>query len=149
MSLYVVLKLVHIGAVIGAVGANITYSFWLRFAGTDRDRIVHTLEGIRRLDMRLANPAYVVALLAGLGMVALGPYPLSAPWILAALLLYVLVAMLGITLYAPAVRHQRAAALSDPTSADYRAAARRSGLLGLAALAMVALIVILMVVKPG
>jgi uncharacterized membrane protein len=149
MSLYLVLKLAHIGAVIVAVGANVTYSFWRRQAGTDRDRIAQTLDGIRRLDRRVANPAYLVALLAGLGMVAIGPYPLSEPWILAAIVLYVLVALLGITLYAPAVRRQRAAALSDPTSAGYHAAARRSDALGLVALAIVALIVFLMVVKPG
>jgi uncharacterized membrane protein len=149
MSLYLLLKLVHIGAAMVAVGANFSYSFWLRLAGNDRDRIVHTLESIHRLDMWLANPAYVIVLLAGIGMVVVGPWPITTPWILAAIVLYVLVALIGITLYAPAVRRQRAAALADPTSDDYRRAARRSNALGLSAVAIVAAIVTLMVLKPG
>jgi uncharacterized membrane protein len=81
-------------------------------------------------------------------MVALGPYPITTPWILVAIVLYVLVALIGITLYAPAVRRQRAAALADPDSAAYRAAARRSSVLGLVAVAIVFVIVGLMVFKP-
>src|SRR5512132_3145811 len=131
MTLYLVLKLIHIGAAMVAVGTNFSYAFWLRLAGSDRDRIAHTLESIHRLDMWLANPAYVIVLLAGIGMVVVGPYPITTPWILVSLGLYVLVALIGITLYAPAVRRQRAAALADPTSDDYRRAARRGNFLGL------------------
>jgi uncharacterized membrane protein len=148
VSLYLLLKLLHIAAAIVAVGANVSYTFWLRHAGLDRDRLVHTLEGVHRLDMWLANPAYVIVLLSGIGMVVFGPYPISTPWILAAIGLYVLVALVGITLYAPAVRRQRAEALADPTSAAYRAAARRGNLLGLLAVGIVAVILFLMVVKP-
>jgi len=149
MSLYLALKLVHILFAMVAVGTNFSYAFWLRLAGNDRDRIAHTLESIHRLDMWLANPAYVIVLLAGIGMVVVGPYPITTPWILLAIVLYVLVALLGITLYAPAVRRQRAAALADPNSGDYRRAARRSNLLGLVAVAIVTVIVFLMVLKPG
>lgn len=148
MSLYLLLKFVHIAAAAVAVGANVSYAFWLRHAGTDRDRLVHTLDGVHRLDMFLANPAYVIVLLSGIGMLALGPYPLAAPWVLAAIGLYVLIAVVGITLYAPAVRRQRAEALADPTSAAYRAAARRGNLLGALAVGIVAVILFLMVVKP-
>ncbi|OFW52985.1 MAG: hypothetical protein A2146_07345 [Actinobacteria bacterium RBG_16_67_10] len=149
MSLYLALKLVHILLAMVAVGTNFSYAFWLRLAGNDRDRIAHTLESIHRLDMWLAKPAYVIVLLAGIGMVVVGPYPITTPWILLAIVLYVLVALLGITLYAPAVRRQRAAALADPDSDDYRRAARRSNLLGLVAVAIVTVIVFLMVLKPG
>ena len=149
MSLYLALKLVHILFAMVAVGTNFSYAFWLRLAGNDRDRIAHTLESIHRLDMWLANPAYVIVLLAGIGMVVVGPYPITTPWILLAIVLYVLVALIGITLYAPAVRRQRAAALADPDSDDYRRAARRSNILGLAAIAIVTVIVYLMVLKPG
>jgi len=149
MSLYLALKLVHILFAMVAVGTNFSYAFWLRLAGNDRDRIAHTLESIHRLDMWLANPAYVIVLLAGIGMVVVGPYPITTPWILLAIVLYVLVALLGITLYAPAVRRQRAAALADPNSDDYRRAARRSNILGLVAVAIVTVIVYLMVLKPG
>jgi uncharacterized membrane protein len=91
----------------------------------------------------------VIGLLAGIGMVAVGPWPITTPWIVGAIVLYVLVALIGITLYAPAVRRQRASALADPTSDDYRRAARRSNVLGLTAVAIVTAIVTLMVIKPG
>ena len=42
MSLVVVLKAVHVVVVIVAVGANVSYAFWLRYAGRDRDRLVYT-----------------------------------------------------------------------------------------------------------
>lgn len=148
MTLYLALKLIHILAAMVAVGMNFSYAFWLNLAGNDRERIVHTLESVHRLDMWLANPAYVIVFLAGIGMIVVGPWPITTPWILLAIALYVLVALIGITLYAPAVRRQRAAALADPDSADYRAAARRSNVLGLVAVAIVFAIVTLMVVKP-
>jgi uncharacterized membrane protein len=143
------LKLVHIVAAMVAVGTNFSYAFWLRLAGSDRERIAHTLESIHRLDMWLANPAYVVVFLAGVAMAVIGPYPITTPWIVVAIVLYVLVALIGIFLYAPAVRRQRAAALADPTSAEYGAAARRGNVLGAVAVAIVLAIVALMVLRPS
>ena len=69
MSLVLLLKLVHVLSAIVAVGANVTYPFWLRLAGRDRDRLVWTINGIRRLDRTVANPAYGVLLLTGVLMV--------------------------------------------------------------------------------
>jgi uncharacterized membrane protein len=148
MTLALLLKLVHIAAAVVAVGSNVTYAFWLGRAGLDRDRLVFTIEGVRRLDRTIANPAYIVVLLTGLGMVALGPHTLDAGWIRAALGLYVLVVIVGIALFAPAVRRQLAAAESDPSSPAYRASARRSNVLGVITLVIVASILVLMVTKP-
>jgi len=74
VTLILLLKVVHILAAIVAVGSNVTYAFWLRRAGLDRDRLIFTIEGIRLLDSWIANPAYVLVLLTGLGMVALGAF---------------------------------------------------------------------------
>jgi hypothetical protein len=60
VTLLVVLKIIHVLAAITAVGANLTYTYWLRYAGQDRDRLVWTMRGIRRLDNFIATPAYVV-----------------------------------------------------------------------------------------
>ncbi len=60
MSLIVLLKIIHVFAAITAVGANLTYTYWLRYAGVDRDRLAWTLKGIGRLDNRIATPAYIV-----------------------------------------------------------------------------------------
>jgi len=149
MTLALLLKVVHVLAAIVAVGANLTYAFWLRRAGTDdRERLVWTIESIRRLDNLIATPAYVVVLLTGLGMVVSGAFSFSTGWIQVAIGLYVLVVILSITLYAPALRRQLTAAEADPSSAAYRAAASRSNILGILVTLIVLVIVVLMVTKP-
>lgn len=142
------LKLVHVLSVITAVGANVTYAFWLRSAGTDRDRVLFVISGVRRLDRRVANPAYGVVLLTGVLMVLTGAYSFEQGWIAAAIVLYIAVAVLGIAVFAPAIRRQLAAAEADPTTPTYAAAARRTARLGWLTTAVVLVIVALMVTKP-
>jgi uncharacterized membrane protein len=148
MDTFLWLKLVHVIAAIVAVGSNITYSFWLARAGRDRDRLVWTLNGIRRLDRLIANPGYVVLLVTGVLMVMGGAFSFQTSWIVAALILYVAAVVVGIALYAPTIRRQLAEAERDPESAAYAAAARRGNLLGILTMAIVLLIVALMVLKP-
>ncbi|MEW6224471.1 MAG: DUF2269 family protein [Chloroflexota bacterium] len=148
MEAWQILKLVHVVSVVIALGANLTYAFWLSRAGLDRERLVFVIDGIRRLDRRVANPAYIVTLLAGVGMVLTGPFRFEALWISAAIALYVLVAVLGITLYAPALRRQLALATVDPGTSGYAAAARRAQAIGLLVTGLVLVIVALMILKP-
>jgi uncharacterized membrane protein len=148
MSLVVLLKLVHVLAAITAVGANLTYTYWLRYAGRDRDRLVWTMRGIRRLDNFIATPAYVVLLITGVLMVVAGVFTFQTGWIIAAIVLYVLVVVMGIVLYAPALKRQIEEAERDPTSASYNAAAGRTNLFGLITTGVVLVIVALMVTKP-
>jgi hypothetical protein len=60
VSLVILLKLAQVLAAITAVGANLTYTYWLRYAGKDRDRLAWTMKGIRRLDNFIPTPSYVV-----------------------------------------------------------------------------------------
>jgi hypothetical protein len=60
------LKLVHVIAAIVAVGANLTYTYWIRYAERDRDRLAWAIAGVRRLDDRIATPAYVLLLITGI-----------------------------------------------------------------------------------
>lgn len=145
---FLLLKLVHVSAVIVAVGANVSYAYWLRRAGSDRERLVDAINGIRGLDRRVANPAYVVVLLTGLAMATTGPYTFDLLWIRAALGLYVFIVIFGIGIYAPTMRRQLAEAERDPASPGYRTAARRSSLFGLLAVGIVGVILVLMVTKP-
>src|SRR5215213_1651007 len=104
MSIALILKVIHILSAIVALGANVTYAYWLRRAGThDRERLVWTIDSIRKLDNRIATPAYVVVLLTGLGMVFSGLFSFSAGWIQAALALYVAAVLIGVFLYAPTI----------------------------------------------
>jgi uncharacterized membrane protein len=149
MDIALALKVVHILAAVVALGANVTYAFWLRQAGTkDRDRLVFTIASIRKLDNTIATPAYVVVLLTGLGMVFSGLFSFTAGWIQAALVLYVAAVLIGVFLYAPTIRRQLAEAEADPASAAYAALASRSNLLGIIVIAIVLVIVVLMVTKP-
>jgi uncharacterized membrane protein len=148
MSVVILLKLIHVLAAITAVGSNLTYGFWLRGAGRDRDRLVWTIETIHRLDTRVANPAYGVLLVTGILMVLGGLFSFQTGWLATAIVLYVLVAIVGIALYAPAIRRQLAEAERDPRSSAYAVAERRSTVLGVVTTAIVLVIVFLMVVKP-
>ncbi len=148
MSVFLAFKVVHILSAIVAVGSNVTSVFWLARAGLDHDRLLWTLQGVRWLDQRIANPAYVVVLLSGLIMVATGEYQLSQGWIATAIILYVLTAVFGIFAFAPAVRVQRAEAAIDPTSAAYARVARQTRWYGRLTTSVIVVIVVLMVTKP-
>ena len=149
MEVWVVFKYLHILAVIVALGANLTYQFWLSRAKGSPGELVFVLESISRLDRRVANPAYIVAAVAGVAIVLTGPYGFESPWIVAAIVLYVIVAVLGIAVYAPAAHAQLDLARTAPDSPAYAAAARRTQLLGLLVTAIVLVIVWLMVAKPA
>jgi uncharacterized membrane protein len=143
-----ILLLIHVVAAIVAVGANLTYAIWFRAAGTDQDRIVFVVRTVRMIDSRVANPAYIVLLITGILMVLGGAFSFTTGWILAALVLYVATAVIGIAFFAPAIRRQLVEAERGVTSASYRAAASRSTALGILTSVLVLVIVVLMVTKP-
>lgn len=149
MSFYLALKVIHVLAAIIAVGGNLTYSFWLARAGRDRDRLIWTLESIRRFDRAIANPAYIAILVTGVLMVVTLPWSFEQLWLALALVLYVGVAVLGIAVYAPTIRRQIAEAEHDPRSVDYARVAARGNRLGIVTTVVVVTIVVLMVTKPG
>jgi uncharacterized membrane protein len=146
-ELFLPLKLLHILSVIVAVGANVTYQAWLGYAGQDPTRLTFAIEGIRRLDRSIANPAYVLVLITGVLMVLTGQYSFETGWIAAAIALYVLVALLGVAVFAPAIRRQLQLA-PTPTSPEYQAVAQRTRFLGWFTTVIVFIIVWLMVIKP-
>src|SRR5512143_3840141 len=143
-------KWIHVLAAITAVGTNITYGIWIRQASKEPDSLLFVLRNIRWIDRRLANPGYVLLLISGLTMAFLIPIPLTTPWLLTAIILYVIAALLGILLYAPTSRMQRrlleTAGFQAP---EYQSAARRGNLLGMLVTLDVIIIVFLMVVKPS
>src|SRR5512135_398955 len=142
------LKLLHILSVIVAVGANVTYQAWLSYAGRDSTRLVFAIEGVRQLDRRIANPAYILVLISGILMLLTGQYSADAGWVRLGFALYVAIAIVGIAVFAPAIRRQLALAASAPTSPEYEAIAQRTRILGWFTTLVVFLIVWLMVIKP-
>ena len=150
MSLYEFLKFVHVLLAIVAVGFNASYGIWIARAAREREHELHVLKGVKFLDDRIANPAYGGLLALGLWMVVIGPYDITTGWILAALVLYVIVTGLAITLYSPTLRRQIALLeTGGGGSPEFAALARRAGVVGPLLGVLVVAIVFLMVVKPG
>lgn len=145
---FLLLKLIHVASAIVAVGANVTYTFWLARAHRDRVHLVFVIETIRALDRRIAIPAYVLLFASGVLMVLTGAYSFTTGWIAAAIGLYVLTFALGITAFGPTVRRQLAEARRDPSSLAYADLSRADQRLTLVTLGLVGAIVVLMVTKP-
>ena len=107
MHLLLIVKWIHVMAAIAAVGANVTYGIWISRAARTPSELPFVLHTIRVIDSRLANPCYGLLLLTGLVMAYLVPIPLTTPWLMTAVVLYVLAAFLGVFAYAPTMRDQR------------------------------------------
>jgi uncharacterized membrane protein len=149
VSGYSWLKLVHVLSAIVAVGTNVTYFIWLARAKQEPGHELSVLRGIRALDARLANPAYVVLPLTGVGMVLTSDLEFSTFWIALAIGLYVLMGVLAGVFFGPSLRRQVEIAQGEGArSQGYAAAARRTVLAGGITMVPIAAIVYLMVMKP-
>ncbi len=148
-ELYNILKWLHILSAIVALGANATYGVWLASVARHPEALSFTLRTIKLIDDRMANVAYALSLVTGLLLVWLGPYPLTAPWLIVALGLYALVLVLGLLGYSPTLRRQILLAETvGPSSPQYAAVARRGTLIGVALAVVVVAIEFLMATKP-
>jgi uncharacterized membrane protein len=147
-ALLVLLKVVHVLAAAVAVGTNSSAVFWLRAGGRDAERIAFAIDGIRKLDKKVAIPAFAVLLLTGFLMVAFGLYDFTRGWIILAIVLYVALAIAGMRWMGPALKRTMAEAQRDPASEAYDQAARTSLRYTLASLGVLVVIVTLMVTKP-
>jgi uncharacterized membrane protein len=108
------------------------------------------LRGVKFLDDRIANPAYVLLLLTGGAMAAAGEIPFVRPWLLTSLVLYLGMSVLGLAGYTPTLRRQIAALdAGGSSSPEYLSLAARSQRLGAILGVLVVLIVLLMVMKPA
>jgi uncharacterized membrane protein len=149
-ALYPYIKFVHVLLAIVAVGFNASYGIWLARASREPAHLGHVLRGIRTLDDRFANPAYVLLLVTGLANVFIGGIPLTTPWILGALALWAVLLVVGAGVYTPTLRRQIATLeASGPDSPAYRRLAARGQATGIALAGIVVVIVFLMVTKPG
>ena len=145
-----ILKLIHVLAAIAAVGANLTYVIWRARARREPEVLPFVLRNISLIDQRLANPCYAALLVTGLIMALTLSIPLTTPWLLTAMVLYVLAAVLGIFAYAPAARQQRRLLETEGfESQAYKSLAQRSTRMGILVTIDVLIIVFLMVVKPA
>jgi len=148
--IYTAIKLVHILLAITAVGFNASYAVWIGRASRLSNEINEfALRGVKFMDERIANPAYGLLLVTGLLMVFLGPWNLTTRWIDAALALFVVLVLIAVFGYTPALRDQiKALEAEGSGSAAYRSAATRQNVMGIIVVIPVLLILYLMVFKP-
>ena len=150
MSLFVVVKFVHVVLAIIAVGFNATYGVWL--ARVAREPIAtqsFVLKGIKRLDDWFANPAYVLLAVTGVTMVLVGELRFTTFWIAAGIVLWAIAVALGFFVYTPTLRSQiHALETAGPDSGDYKRYAANGRFLGILLAVIVVVIVFFMVTKP-
>jgi uncharacterized membrane protein len=146
---FLILKYLHNLAAIIAIGFNLTYAVWIIRAQRDRAHLDFALRGVKLLDDYFANPAYLLLLLTGLGMVYLARYQLTQLWLLGGLILWVVAIILGYGFYTPTLRNQiKTLAASGAESAAYRRLAARGTALGITLGVIVLIILGLMIFKP-
>jgi uncharacterized membrane protein len=132
-----------------AVGFNASYGIWLARAAKEPEHALHVLRGVKILDDRFANPAYALLLVLGLAMVWEAGIPLNTFWIAASLVLYVVLVVLAVVGYTPALRQQVALAEAGRVGSDeYRQVAKRGGIIGGILGVIVVIIIFFMVTKP-
>jgi uncharacterized membrane protein len=148
--MYQAVVFIHVLSAIVAVGYNASYAVWLARGGMAREHLLFALKGIKFMDDRIANPAYGLLLLTGIAQVIISHRPWNEPWIEWALALYVVLLVIAVAAYSPALKRQ-IALLSErgPGDAAYLAADRRQTRSGIALMIVVLAIVALMVFRPG
>lgn len=150
MTPYSFLRWVHVLMAITALGANITYGLWLSRAARESEHLSFTLRGIKGLDDRIANPAYGLLLITGLAMAYVGKIPLTTPWLLTGLTLYVILVVIAAAGYTPTLRRQIAALdAGGPNSPEYQRLEARSKQLGIVLAVVAVVIVFMMATKPA
>jgi uncharacterized membrane protein len=148
--LYGLLKWLHVLAAIVVVGAHASYGPWIVRASSHLEALPFTLRNIKLLDDRVVMPAFAVQLLTGFSMAFMVRAWLTAPWLLTALAVFAVVALLHLLAYRPVLN--RLIELLDREGIDspsYQAAAGREMRLGISMVVLMVIIVFLMVVKPG
>lgn len=155
--MYLLIKLLHIGAVIAFVGNIATGLFWHAHAARTRDPrlLAHTMDGIIRSDRLFTGPGVVAIIATGVAAALAGGFPiLGTGWILWTILLFAASGLIFMFRVAPMQRQLRAlaqagAAATDFDFAGYSQLARRWEIWGTAALATPAAGLVLMVLKPA
>jgi uncharacterized membrane protein len=154
--MYLVLKLLHVGAVVMFLGNITTGLFWHRHAARTRDpRLLHhAMDGIIRSDRWFTNPAAATIAITGVLTAIVGHLPiLRTRWIAAGLALFILSGLAFVTRVTPLQKQLRALARTglETGSFDhprYEALARKWELWGAVALLLPLAAFVLMILKP-
>ena len=143
-----ILLTLHILSALVAVGATVSYFFWMRQAVLVPESRKFTLETLRSLELRMVSPAYVILFLTGLGLVDRASWAWSTPWLELSILLFIV--LMGLVGFHTRLMRRQLALAEDASSdpAEYDAAHSRGRILMLAKVVVIVGLVYLMVYKP-
>jgi uncharacterized membrane protein len=155
--MYLLIKLLHVLAVIVFLGNITTGLFWHAHAARTRDPklLAHTMAGIIRSDRIFTMPGVIVIILTGFVAAKYGGFPvLQTGWIAWTLALFGLSGLLFMVRVAPLQRQLLALANAAERTADfdyscYRSLAIRWEIWGALALLTPLIGLALMVLKPS
>ncbi|MBV8150776.1 MAG: DUF2269 family protein [Candidatus Eremiobacteraeota bacterium] len=146
---YTLLKFFHVLLAIVAVGANITYGVWFARASSNPDFASFALRGIKFIDDRIANPAYILLLPTGVATMYLGHYDTTTLWIRGAIVLWVVAIVLAYAWYTPTLRKQiESVEQYGPNSPQAASLALRGNVAAGIIAIIVVVILIFMIFKP-
>ena len=154
--MYLVLKLLHVSAVVMFLGNIITGLFWHRHAARTRDpRLLHhAMDGILRSDRWFTNPAAATIAITGVATALVGHIPiLRTHWIAGGLALFIASGLVFVARVTPLQKQLRDLARTGLESGAfdhprYEALARRWELWGAVALLLPLAAFVLMILKP-
>lgn len=126
--MYLLIKLLHIGAVIAFVGNIATGLFWHAHAARTRDPrlLAHTMDGIIRSDRLFTGPGVIAIIATGVAAALAGGFPiLGTGWILWTILLFAASGLIFMFRVAPMQRQLRALAQAGARAQRRLASAAR------------------------
>ena len=154
MSLYLVLKTLHIASSVLLVGTGFGTAFYLFF--TNRQPSLEARVVVARLvvraDLWFTTPAVLVQPITGVAMVRLAGWPWDSPWLLASIALYALAGACWLPVLWLQLRMAQLAedalAGGTPLPSDYARLQRAWEWLGYPAFTAMLVVYGLMVLKP-
>ncbi|MBI5940168.1 MAG: DUF2269 domain-containing protein [Caulobacterales bacterium] len=155
MTLYVMLKLVHIlsGAVLFGTGAGIAFFMLAAHRTGDTRTVAATARMVVLADFVFTTPAVIVQPLSGIALILLQGYPPTAAWLLVVYGLYLLIGVCWLPVVVIQMRIRRlaeaAAAAGQALPLAYHRLFRIWFLLGWPAFAGVVAIYGLMIARPA
>ena len=150
MTLYQIVKFIHVFSVVIAVGFNFSYIIWMVKGKMEKDHLLFALKGIKFMDGKVANPCYGLILISGFTMAYIADYNiLAVTWIFYPLVLFGIMGILAFAVYSPTLKKQIAILeKQDMDAPEYRAVEKKQMVVGAILFVLVVAIIAIMVIKP-
>lgn len=141
---------IYLILLIFALGPNITYATWIQRATPNQETLLFSLRGIKIINNRIVLPSVLLALIAWIGMVYVSGQSLLIPWVLLTAVFWLLIFLLGLFGYSRTLSRQISLVESvGPEHDDYKSAAWRGTILGIAIGVIALLIILLLAFQPA